>query len=329
MPEPPMDEKGKRNRPRSLVRPGRSPDLRHEPCAGGQHSGLTGIESRVGIVVGDGVYAVGIVTNLYEVPKEEVDGLHDLGHVPPAVSGEDVGQTFSTQQIADPDAEQVAGGLSLLVAECQRDDSSPLELVGDVSEGVHALRFSGHKILVAIDDYLLEQIGNPVDGAVVGGALLGPVVDVPAILFVGLLQGIEEPSVGQHATEAGAGIVGEYVGRIVGSQPVLYDRTLILRRHRLALHVYIRVLLLEPCDDLLRRPLKSGRLPGCLEKPDGLTPTPSATGGAQEHRAGEPHTDEPEEIFAVYRPRHLLLTCSPSLPTAQCFNACYVASQLS
>jgi hypothetical protein len=67
---------------------------------------------------------------------------------------------------------------------------------------------------------------------------------------------------------------------------VCNDRALILRRHRLALHVYVRVLLLEPCDDLFRRPLKSGRLPDRLEELDDLTPTPNAMRGAQEHRAG-------------------------------------------
>src|SRR5215207_8000800 len=78
--------------------------------AGTVHGGLAGIEQVVGVVVGDGVYALGVVAVLHEVPEYEVDGRDYLGRVPPAVPVEDVVQPFSTQHVAGPDAEHVAGG---------------------------------------------------------------------------------------------------------------------------------------------------------------------------------------------------------------------------
>src|SRR5215207_7794140 len=71
-------------------------NLRHEPRAGGQHGSISRIKQRVGIVVGDAVYALRVVTALHEVSEEEVDGLHNLGGVPPTVSVEEVDQSFST-----------------------------------------------------------------------------------------------------------------------------------------------------------------------------------------------------------------------------------------
>src|SRR5215207_559882 len=80
-------------------------DLRHEPRAGDVHGGLACIEQGVGVIVGDGVYAIRIVAALHEVPEEEVDGFLHLGGVPLAVSVEDVVQPFSAQHVAGPDAE--------------------------------------------------------------------------------------------------------------------------------------------------------------------------------------------------------------------------------
>src|SRR5215210_9051895 len=54
-------------------------DLWHEPRAGGQHGGLTGIGQRVGIIVGDVAYVLWVVTTLHEVPEHEVGDFHYLG----------------------------------------------------------------------------------------------------------------------------------------------------------------------------------------------------------------------------------------------------------
>jgi hypothetical protein len=160
---------------------------RDEPRTRGQHGGLTREEQPVGVVVGDGVDAVRVVAALLEVPEEEVDGRHDLGGIPPAVPVEDVVETFSAEHVARPDAKEVTAGPLLLVAERDRDDVLPLEVVGDRPQIVHGLWHLGDEALVVVDDYLLDLLGNPKDGTVVGGALLGPVVDLPAVVLVRLL----------------------------------------------------------------------------------------------------------------------------------------------
>src|ERR671921_2404758 len=124
--------------------PDRLDDLRYEPGAGDVHRGLAGVEQRVGIVVGDGVYAIRIVAALRELPEEEVDSLLDLGGVPAFIPVEDVVQSFPAKHIADPDAEQVPGRPLLRIPEAERDLPLPLEFVGHRPEIVDGLRFLGH-----------------------------------------------------------------------------------------------------------------------------------------------------------------------------------------
>src|SRR5215217_5928106 len=190
-----------------------------------------------------------------------------------------------------------------MVAERKRDDVLPFEVVGDLPQFLHGLRRLGHEALVVVDDYLLDLYRNPVDRAVVGGPLLGPVVDVPALLFVGILKRAQESRVGQDAAETRACIVGENVGWIVGLQPGLYDIALTLRRHRLALQRVLRVLLLEPVDlYLYERLLLGGRLRGTGEELDDLAPTllaPATARDTQKRRTREPRAAEPQELPAA------------------------------
>src|SRR5215204_1304348 len=157
----------------------------------------------------------------------------------------------------------MAGGPPLRIAEGERDLPLPFEIVGDLPELIHALWRLGHEILVVEDDYLLQQIGDPVDGAVVGDLLPGPVVDLPAVLFIGLLQGTKESRVLQYAGETRSGTVVENIGGLTGLQPGLYDREQIIRRYRLALQSVFRVLFFEPVDLYFYcRSLQGGRLRG-------------------------------------------------------------------
>src|SRR5829696_7525890 len=108
-------------------------DLRHEPRACGVHGGLTGIEQSVSTVVGEGVWALRVVSVLHEVPEEEVDGLLDLGGIPPTVSIENVIQPFPTKHVAGPYAEHMTCGVLFPVSKGERDLSASLELVRDLS----------------------------------------------------------------------------------------------------------------------------------------------------------------------------------------------------
>ena len=49
----------------------------------------------------------------------------------------------------------------------------------------------GHEVLVVVDDYLLDLVRDAVDGTVIGGLLLRLLVDIPAMLLVGVLQGTQ------------------------------------------------------------------------------------------------------------------------------------------
>src|SRR5918994_6290436 len=209
----------------------------------------------------------------------------------------------------------MAGGVLLPIPEGQRNGAPQLVLFSDPSELLQSLRFLGHEVLVVVDDYLLYLIGDSVDGAVVGGSLLGPLVNVPALLLVGLLQGMNESSVGQHAAETRTRVEGDDVWRLVGSQPGRYDIAHLIRIYCLALQGVFRVLLLEPIDLYLGyRPLLDGSLFGPGEELDNVTITTqsyAATRGTEKRRTGEPHAAEPEENFAAYRTWHLSVTRSP------------------
>src|SRR5215208_2362976 len=168
------------------------------------------------------------------------------------------------------------------IAKGKRDDPLPLQLVGDLTKLVYGLGHLGHEVLVVEDDYLLDLVRDPVYGAIVGGALLCPLVDAPAPLLVGVLQRKQQPSFGQHATETRPRVVSEDVWRVVGSQPRLYDIAHLIRIYCLALQDVLWVLLLEPIDlYLCYRSLLSGRLFGPGKEPDNFLITtqqvPAAT----------------------------------------------------
>src|SRR5215211_4791423 len=228
--------------------PNRLDDLRYEPGAGDVHRGLAGVEQCVGIVVADGVYAIRVVAALRELPEEEVDGLLDLRGVPAFIPVEDVVQSFPAQHVADSDAEKVPGGPLLRIPKPERNLPLPFEFVGHRPEIVDGLWLLGHEILVVVDDQFFDLVRNAVSGPTVGGPLLGPVVDLPAVLLVGLLQRIKEPRFCQHAAETGAGVVAEVVGWLFGTQSGLYDLADIVWWYRLAFHGVFRVLVLEPVD---------------------------------------------------------------------------------
>ena len=134
------------------------------------------------------------------------------------------------------------------IPEAERDLPLPFEIIGHRSEIVDGLWFLGHEVRVVVDDQLFDLIRNPVGGPAVGGPLLRPVVDIPAVLFVGFLQRVQEPRFCQHAAEARTRVVAEVVGGLFGTQPGLYDLADIVRWYRLALHGVFRVLFLEPID---------------------------------------------------------------------------------
>src|SRR5829696_2185644 len=219
------------------------------------------------------------------------------------------------QQIARPHTEKVAGGVLLPIPEGQRNGAPQLVLFSNPSELSDSLWHPVHQVLVVEDDYLLDLVRDPVDGAIVGGSLLGPLVDAPALLLVGLLQRIKEADVGQHAAEARTGVVGEDIRRLVGSQPRLYDLADLIEFYCLELQDVFRVLLLEPINQYLRyRPLLGGRLFGPGKELDNVpitTQAPTAARGTYKRCAGESQAAEPEETFTTYRPWHLSFTRSP------------------
>src|SRR5919107_695382 len=155
----------------------------------------------------------------------------------------------------------------------------------------------GHEVLVVEDDYLLDLVRDAVDGAVVGGSLLGPLVDVPALLLVGFLQGINESSVGQHAAETWTRVEGEDIRRLVGSQPGRYDIAHLIRIYCLALQGVFRVLLPEPIDLYLSyRPVLDGSLFGPGKKLDNVpitTQYSAASCGTKHRYTGESHAAQP------------------------------------
>ena len=114
------------------------------------------VKECVGVVVGDGVYALRVVAALHEVPEHEIYGFLHLGNVPPAVPIEDLVQPSFAQQVASRHAEQMAGRPPPRIAEGEWDLPLPFEIVGYLPELIHGLRCLGHEILVVEDDYLLE-----------------------------------------------------------------------------------------------------------------------------------------------------------------------------
>jgi hypothetical protein len=159
-------------------------DGRDEPRTRRRHGGLAREEQRVGVVVGYGVDALGVVAALVEFPEDHVYGRDHLGGVPPAVAVEDLVEPLPAEHVARADAEHVAAGPLLLVAERERDDVPSFELVGDLHKLLDGARNFGHQALVVVDDDLLDLGGYPVGLAVVGGPLPCPVVDLPAVLLV-------------------------------------------------------------------------------------------------------------------------------------------------
>src|SRR5919112_3455568 len=114
------------------------------------------------------------------------------------------------------------------------------------------------------------------------GTLLGPLVDSPAPLLVGVLQRKQQPCFGQHTAETRPRVVSEDIWRLVGSQLRVYDFADLVRLYCLALQGVLRVLLLEPIDlYLCYRSLLSGRLFGPGKEPDNFLITthqvPAAT----------------------------------------------------
>src|SRR5215208_2146571 len=129
MPDPSIDGNGK-NPTSNSWRAWTISDTSHVPVG---FMAATGIEQGVSTVVGEGVWALRVVSVLHEVPEEEVDCLLDLGSIPPTVSIENVIQPFPIKHVAGPHAEHMTCGVLFPVSKGERDLSASLELVRDLS----------------------------------------------------------------------------------------------------------------------------------------------------------------------------------------------------